>query len=288
LLVLALCASAGAAAASKSTTTTNKTAATNKAAVSKTTAGKAASKPKKAPAAPVRDPQVYRWIDVEGFGEIALYKPPGESRGLVLFASGDGGWNLGVTYMAHEAAALGFWVAGFSTPSYLKALDAGAGECSNADGALVRLGAELVRELRLPADTRPVIIGYSSGATIAYTALAADAGQHLGGGISLGFCPDLLIHKAFCPGKGGLTQHWQQHPPTWVFDKRETVKARWRILQGEIDQVCDPKFAPEFAAGQKDSVAVMLPKVGHGFGVPKNWMPQYIRSVKELLGERGD
>jgi len=234
-------------------------------------------------AEPVKDPQIDRWIDVAGFGEVALYRPKTDARGLVLFASGDGGWNLGVTEMAHEAAALGYWVAGFSTPRYLKALDAGDASCSDADGVLARLADSLVRELALPARTRAVIVGYSSGATVAYTALAADAGKRFGGGISLGFCPDLLIHKPFCPGDGGLTAHWQQQPPTWVFDKRDTVATRWRILQGEADQVCDPKFAGEFAAGQKDAEAVMLPKVGHGFGVPKNWLAQYRQSLHDLL-----
>ncbi len=239
------------------------------------------AKAHKAP--PPRDTQVDHWIHVGGFGEVAIYKPKETPRGLVLFASGDGGWNLGVTDMAHQTVALGYWVAGFSTPQFLKALDAGDAACSDVDGRCAKVGNDLVRTLGLPLDTRPVVIGYSSGATVAYAVLAADAGKRIGGGISLGFCPDLLIHKAFCPGRGGLTQHWQQQPPTWVFDKRETVDATWRILQGESDQVCDPKFAPDFAAGQKDSKAVMLPKVGHGFGVPKNWMPQFVDSVKELL-----
>jgi predicted esterase len=233
--------------------------------------------------APAVDPQVDRWIHVGGFGNVALYRPKVDSRGLVLFASGDGGWNLGVTAMAHQAAALGYWVAGFSMPQYLKALDDGDGACSDADGMLAALGASLVRELKLPLDTRPVIIGYSSGATIVYTALAADAGKRFDGGISLGFCPDLLIHKPFCRGDAGLTAHWQKQPPTWVFDKIDTVRARWRILQGERDEVCDPKFAGEFAAGQRDSKAIMLPRVGHGFGVPKNWMPQYQQSLHDLL-----
>jgi len=241
------------------------------------------AKPKAHKAPPVRDPQVDHWINVGGFGEVAIYKPKDAARGLVLFASGDGGWNLGVTDMAHQAVALGYWVAGFSTPRYLKALDAGNASCSDADGVLARLADNLVRELALPARTRAVIVGYSSGATVAYTALAADAGKRFGGGISLGFCPDLLIHKPFCPGDGGLTAHWQQQPPTWVFDKRDTVATRWRILQGEADQVCDPKFAGEFAAGQKDAEAVMLPKVGHGFGVPKNWLAQYRQSLHDLL-----
>jgi type IV secretory pathway VirJ component len=232
---------------------------------------------------PVHDPAAYRWINVGGFGEVTVYKPTVPAKGLALFASGDGGWSLGVLDMAHEAAALGYWVAGFSTPQFLKALDSGAGDCSDADGLLAKLGKELVREVDLPPGTRPVLIGYSSGATIVYAALAADAGQRLGGGISLGFCPDLLIHKPFCSGTGRLTQQKQQQPPFgYVFDKRETVEAPWRILQGEADQICDPKFAPDFAHGQTDSRAVMLPKVGHGFGVPKNWMPQYRESIKDL------
>lgn len=234
--------------------------------------------------AAVRDPRVSQWMNVAGFGEVAVYRPSGGSRGLVLFASGDGGWNLGVTDMAHQAVAQGFWVAGFSTPQFLKGLDVGDGQCSDADGLLAKLAADLVQTFHLPLDTRPLVIGYSSGATLAYTTLAADAGKRFGGGISLGFCPDLLIHKPFCPGSGGLTAHWQKKPPTWVFDKRDTVDVTWRILQGEIDQVCDPKFAAEFAAGQKDSKAIMLPHVGHGFGVPKNWMPQYVQSLRDLRG----
>jgi len=239
--------------------------------------------PKK-PKPPVHDPAAYRFINVGGFGEVTIYKPVGPAKGLALFASGDGGLNLGVLDMAHEAAGLGYWVAGFSTPQFLKGLDSGDGTCSDADGLLAKLGKELVRALDLPLRTRPIVIGYSSGATIVYAALAADSGQRLGGGISLGFCPDLLIHKPFCAGTGRLTQQKQQQPPFgYVFDKRETVAAPWRILQGEADQICDPKFAPDFAHGQTDSRAVMLPKVGHGFGVPKNWMPQYRESIKDLI-----
>ncbi len=236
---------------------------------------------------PPHDPTAFRYVNIAGFGEVAVYMPAGESRGLALFASGDGGWNLGVLDMAHEAVGLGYWVAGFSTPQLLKALDADDTECSDADGWMAKLAEAIVREFGLPVDTKPIVIGYSSGATVVYAVLAEDNGHTLGGGVSLGFCPDLLMKKPFCPSRGGLTQQKQQVAPFgYVFDKRETVQAPWRILQGEADQVCDPKFAPEFASGQADSKAVMLPKVGHGFGVPKNWMTQYRDSVREVLEAR--
>lgn len=233
---------------------------------------------------PMRDLKADRWLDVAGFGEVAIYKPTGANRGLVLFASGDGGWNLGVLEMAHRAASMGFWVAGFDTPRFLKNLDNDGAACSDADGQLANLAADLVQQLQLPATTRPVLIGYSSGATVVYAALAADAGQYFGGGISLAFCPDLRIRKPFCPGQGGLTQQRQKQAPfDYVFDKHESVAVPWRILQGEVDQVCDPTFAPQFARGQKDAEAIALPKVGHGFGVPGHWMPQYVRSLEDLI-----
>src|SRR4030095_2715745 len=68
------------------------------------------------PKPPAHDPAATRIVDVAGLGEVTVYAANGEARGLALFASGDGAWNLGVWDMARTAADLGYWVAGFSTP----------------------------------------------------------------------------------------------------------------------------------------------------------------------------
>jgi len=74
------------------------------------------------PKPPAHDPKATRVLSLPGIGEITVYAPQGEAKGLALFASGDGGWNLGVWDMAHSATALGYWVAGFSTPAFLKTI----------------------------------------------------------------------------------------------------------------------------------------------------------------------
>ena len=232
---------------------------------------------------PAHDPAATRILDLAGLGEATIYAAKGEAKGLALFASGDGAWNLGVWDMAHTAAELGYWVAGFSTPAFLKALENGDGECSDASGLLDHIGAKVQREFALPAGWRPVLIGYSSGATLMYAALAQAGDERFGGAMTLGFCPDLVIHKPFCRG-AGLTADKQKTPPYGiVFNTVPAVAAPWIVLQGDIDQVCNPPATEAFVGQVRGGRVVMLPKVGHGYSVPKNWMPQYRQGLLDLL-----
>jgi len=241
---------------------------------------RAKSKPRARP--PAHDPKAARILDVAGLGEVTVYAPPGEARGLALFASGDGGWNLGVWDMAQTAANLGYWVAGFSTPGLLKSLESGDGECSDAAGLLDHLGDKVKTELKLPAKFSPALIGYSSGATVAYAALAQAGDTRFSGAMTLGFCPDLIIHKPFCEG-AGLTADKQTKPPYGiVFNTVPVMKAPWIVMQGEIDQVCNPLATVEFVGKVKNGKVISLPHVGHGFGVPRNWMPQYRQGLIDL------
>jgi type IV secretory pathway VirJ component len=243
--------------------------------------GKSATAQNAKPKPPSHDPKATRILDVEGLGEVTIYAPSGEARGLALFASGDGGWNLGVWDMAQTAASLGYWVAGFSVPAFMKTLESGNGTCSDAAGLLNNLSGKVKSAMKL-ADYHPIIIGYSSGATIAYAALAQAGDARFSGAMTLGFCPDLIIHKPFCEG-AGLTAEKQHQPPYGiVFNTVPRVPAPWIVLQGEVDQVCNPPATMAFVDKVKNGKVISLPKVGHGFGVPRNWMPQYRQGLIDL------
>ncbi len=231
------------------------------------------------PKPPSHDPQALRFIDIAGFGEVAVYKPSGNARGLALFASGDGGWNLGVLDMAHTAVSLGYWIVGYSTPGLIKTLDAGDGDCSNPADSLDKLAVALKTELKIPA-FKPILIGYSSGATLVYAALAQAGDTRFGGGLSLGFCPDLMIHKPFCAGAGLTSKPAGQLGV--VFQSVPSLPQPWIVLQGEIDQVCNSPATLAFGAAVKGARMVSLPHVGHGFSVTKNWMPQYRQGLIDL------
>jgi type IV secretory pathway VirJ component len=270
----------------KSNSTAPATSARAAATAAPTKSAKATGKAKVAaakPKPPARDPGATRVLDLAGLGEVTVYAAKGEARGLALFASGDGAWNLGVWDMAHTAADLGYWVAGFSTPAFLKSLENADGECSDASGLLDHIGSKVKSEFKLPAGWRPVLIGYSSGATIMYAALAQAGDTRFGGAMTLGFCPDLIIHKPFCEG-AGLTADKQTKPPYGiVFNTVPRVEAPWIVLQGDIDQVCNPPATEAFVKQVHGGQVVILPKVGHGYSVPRNWMPQYRQGLLDLL-----
>ncbi len=231
---------------------------------------------------PAHDPKATRILDFPGIGEVTVYAPQGEARGLALFASGDGGWNLGVWDMAQTAASLGYWVAGFSTPAFLKSLESDTGSCSDAAGVLADLGTKVRAAMNLSAQYHPVLVGYSSGATIAYAALAQAGDTRFSGAMTLGFCPDLIIHKPFCEG-AGLTAEKQHKPPYGiVFKTVPAVPAPWIVLQGDIDKVCNPPATVVFVDKVKNGKVINLPHVGHGFGVPRNWMSQYRQGLIDL------
>ena len=251
--------------------------------VTKLPAGKAALA--KVPAKPkplAHDPKAARILDIAGLGEVTVYAPQGEARGLALFASGDGAWNLGVWDMAQTAASLGYWVAGFSTPAFLKTLESNDDDCSDAAGLLDHLGDKVKTQMKLPANFHPALIGYSSGATIAYAALAQAGDTRFSGAMTLGFCPDLIIHKPFCKGAGLTAGKQTKAPYSAVFNTVPAVHAPWIVLQGEIDQVCSPPDTVAFVDKVKNGKVVNLPHVGHGFGVPRNWMSQYRQGLIDL------
>ena len=223
-----------------------------------------------------------RYLDIAGFGSVAVYAPNAPVRGIALFASGDGGWNLGVREMARTAATLGYWVAGFDTPALLKTLATNDSACIDMAAALTHLGDKVKTSLNLPKAEAPLLIGYSSGATIEYAALVQAGDRRFSGAMTLGFCPDLLVQKPFCTGAGLRAHKPGGKKPGIVFDVAPTVASPWIVLQGDIDKVCNPPATIEFVHKVKNASVVELPHVGHGYGVPRNWMPQYQRGLKQL------
>jgi type IV secretory pathway VirJ component len=115
-----------------------------------------------------------------------------------------------------------------------------------------------------------------------YTILAQAPLNTFSGGISLGFCPDLQTARVFCKGNGALSAV-SNKKLGFVYQTVDSMVAPWVVLQGDQDQVCSTPDTKIFVASIKNSELSELPKVGHGFSVPKNWMPQFRQAYQHIV-----
>ena len=215
------------------------------------------------------------------FGDVSVYSPSGAPRDVALFFSGDGGWNQGVVEMAEQLRHAGVLVAGVDVPHYFASLNASSASCEKLGGEFERL-SKLVQQRAGVTDYRyPVLVGYSSGATLVYAALKQTPKGIFAGGLSLGFCPDLELAKPLCKGAGLAATKSKKHVGIDVLPAK-VMPARWIALHGDNDQVCDVAAAERFVTGIADAELVRLPKVGHGFSVLANWLPQFQAAFREI------
>ena len=203
---------------------------------------------------------------------------------MVLFVSGDGRWNLGVVDMARALAKRDTLVAGIDIIHYLQRLDKASGKCSYPAADFEGLSQYLQKYYKFKDYVRPVLAGYSSGATLVYAIISQSPPNTFLGSISLSFCPDLPVAKPFCRGQGLHSRKRKDKGYDFLPDKN--LRTPWITLQGTIDQVCDPKIAARLVSQSSNATFVSLPHVGHGFGVQRNWMPQFQKAFTTLTDRK--
>jgi type IV secretory pathway VirJ component len=215
------------------------------------------------------------------FEDVTLYRPAGAAKQFVLFLSGDNGWEGAVDVMARKLTSQGAMVAGIDVPRLYESLHADGDACVFPDGDLENLSHYLQGYARLPTYHTPLLVGYSSGATLAYAMVAqAPAGTFLGA-MSLGFCVDMDLQEPLCRGDG---VHFTRHPDGKGLDLLPSrgFTGHWIALHGARDAVCPLAPAKKFVAQVPRAQFVELAKVDHDYAQPKLWQPQFIGAYQRL------
>lgn len=206
------------------------------------------------------------------FGEVEIYGDAKTANQVVLFVSGDGGWNEGVVDMARDIARNGALVIGIDIRRYRDALNHAKDKCAYPAADFEALSQSIQKKLARTFYRPPILVGYSSGATLVYATLAQSPPNTFDGAISLGFCPELAISKPLCIGSGlksvrSGNARMRRFAP-------EPLHARWVVLHGEQDKTCSVADAAAFVRHVPQASLVELPKVDHGFSRTENWLPQ--------------
>ncbi len=196
---------------------------------------------------------------------------------VVLFVSGDGGWNLGVVDMARALAANDALIIGIDITHYLNQLEKSAEACVYPGADFELLSKFVQKKFGFPHYRTPILVGYSSGATLVYAILTQSPPGTFRGAMSLGFCPDLDVKKPFCKGAG---LEWQPgaRQKGCVFGPAHHLREPWIAFQGTIDQVCDPAATETFVQQVEGGRIIMLPGSHHLGG-------DYARIAQTILSE---
>lgn len=215
------------------------------------------------------------------FGTVSLLHPKGDPKSVVLFLSGDGGWSAGVVDMGRSLVAEGALVMGLSTPRYIQALAATKVECADISGDLDELSQFVQKQLGMQRYLHPVVVGYSSGATLVYAALAQSPEGRFQGGMSLGFCADQDMNTPICEVQG-LTRTRTPNGKGELLAPVKQLASPWYVLGGNIDETCPLPNVQTFAKELGNAHVVPLDKVGHGFSKPRHWLQEFLDSYRAL------
>ena len=214
------------------------------------------------------------------FGTVSIYRPAGPPQQVVLLLSGNRGLDAVPAGIAERLRAAGALVVGIDTRELVRIMDASGG-CGYPASDLEELSRAIQLRYKLPVYTRPILVGYASGAALAYAAIAAAPPETFAGALSLGFCPEIEVKEPLCELRGLVSA---KRPGSTAYSlspfARSTVP--WIVLQGGVDQVCRPTTAARFVAGTGAARLVTLPQVGHGFSTPERWLSQFLDAYRAV------
>lgn len=225
-------------------------------------------------------------VALRRFGSLTVYRQTDkEPASVALFVSGDGGWNLGVISMAKAIVSQNALVVGIDIRKYLTAVASSPEKCSYAAADFESLSHFIQKKYGFHSYMEPILLGYSSGATLVYAVLAQAPTNTFLGAVSLGFCPDLVLRKPLCRQRG---LEWRTSPKAkgYYFLPATRLESPWIVLNGQIDQVCRQADTTAYTQKVSSAQLIALPKVGHGFSVEKNWMPQLITAMDQLTPKK--
>jgi len=216
------------------------------------------------------------------FGKIIIYNPVHQPKTLVLFISGDGGWDKGVIEMAKMLVDAGAMVAGLDIRHYLKEIKRQKNLCYYPAADFENLSLTIQKKYKFPSYLKPVLFGYSSGATLAYGILAQSPANTFRGGIGLGFCPDISLDRPLCHGEG-LSSHVIKKGASYYLERSQKLSAPFIVINGTIDQVCLYPGVKSFLDGMTNARLITIPGIGHGFSAVSRWSPQLKQVFLHLI-----
>jgi len=231
-------------------------------------------------------------LDGGRFGVVHVFRPATAPTNVALLFSGDGGWKDGVDDFARRLAAEGFLVGGVDNTIYIESIapkkpkpgaPPKAPPCIYMAGDVEALSQHLQWAQKLPNYLRPVLFGYSAGASVVYTTLAQSPRGTFAGGVSLSFCSEMdTAGASLCPGAG---LHYQPIARSTEVTLQPDPKLAfpWTIVHGNRDTICTARQTHGFVAKIPGAKLIALPKANHDLTPTDEWWPRVRQDYRAML-----
>jgi type IV secretory pathway VirJ component len=216
------------------------------------------------------------------FGKVLIYHPQKTPTEFILFISGDGGWKNEVISKANYLIEKGGMVVGIDINRYLKGIKLSKSKSVYLAGELEELSMTIQKKNKFSRYIKPILVGYSSGATLVYGALSQAPANTFKGAIAIGFCPDVDMCKPLSRGSG-LEVTTLKEGKSYYLKSFYKLTAPLVILNGSSDKVCRISDIRKFVCKMPNCELDSLPNVGHGFKVVKNWLPQFLSAYNKII-----
>jgi type IV secretory pathway VirJ component len=210
------------------------------------------------------------------FEQLEIYRPHGEARQMVLFFSGERGWDAELEPIAQSLARQGALVVGIDSPALFRNLEQDDG-CVNPDGDLENLSHFLQAYYRLPGYRPALLVGAASGSAFVHAMLTQAPAGTFSGGISLGFCPVMPLRKPLCPNDSA-------GKPSAKLHAAAKLGAPWTVLQGLNDRSCQAA-AKQFLAKVGGAEIVSVPGDDYGDGDFHTWESQFAAAYQKIAAQ---
>lgn len=220
------------------------------------------------------------------FGNITVYHPLNSPASVVLFVSGDGGWKDVVVNMAQNMATDGALVLGIDARHYEYYLSKIASSCVYPAADFEELSLSIQKKYRLPNYLKPVLMGYSYGATLVYGMLAQAPANTFKGAIAIGFSPDIMVNKPLCKGNG-LSLYPLKKGVSYMLESTKSLTAPMFVINGRKDLACPFGVTEAFLKGMPMTELIALPNTGHGFLKKADWESELSSVYNKLLKAPG-
>jgi type IV secretory pathway VirJ component len=215
------------------------------------------------------------------FGEVYVYTPRVVPDAIVLFVSGDGGWNPGIIKIGMKMVDQGSLVVGIDIRRYMATLKEKHTKCLYPASDFEILSLYLQKKYHFKDYLKPILMGYSSGATLVYGILLQAPANTFKGAISMGFCPDIESAIPLCSGNE-LKQHILKPGISWYLESTDNLTAPFIVINGKNDKTCLYRETEAFMKKVKNSEFFILPNIAHNMSVQKNYLPFLIYAYNKV------